>query len=151
MAQDTLESAWQAQDRFEPGTNLKAWLFTILRNTVHSHSRRSWRNAHWDPEKGENIAGPANQQEWTVELSETVRAIYKLPKAQRDTLILVGIGGASYEDAAKKFGTAVGTVRSRIARGRDALLSILADDEVDSRDSYTRRAIPSFAPACLQP
>jgi RNA polymerase sigma-70 factor (ECF subfamily) len=77
--------------------------------------------------------------------------MYKLPKDQRDALITVSIGGASYEDAAKKFGTAVGTVRSRIARGRDALLSILAGGEAGPCCSYAPAEIPSFAPTCLQP
>jgi RNA polymerase sigma-70 factor (ECF subfamily) len=129
MAQEALAKAWRARDRFEPGTNLKAWLFTILRNEFCSQARRGWRETHWDCEKGERIAAPANEQEWAMNLSDTARALGGLPDSQREALILVAAGGFSYEDAAKISGIPMGTAKSRVARARAALLKILDGDE----------------------
>ena len=129
MVQETLAKAWRARDRFEPGTNLKAWLFTILRNECCSHARRGWRETHWDSGKGESIAAPANEQEWAMNLSDAARALGGLPDGQRKALILVGAGGFSYEDAAEICGTAMGTVKSRVARARASLLKILDGDK----------------------
>ncbi len=70
LVQDTLIKAWAAQARFEPGTNMKAWLFTILRHELYSHGRRAWRQVHWDTDKGERIPAPGNQQLWAAELSD---------------------------------------------------------------------------------
>jgi RNA polymerase sigma-70 factor (ECF subfamily) len=129
MVQEALAKAWRSRASFEPGTNLKAWLFTILRNEFCSHARRGWRETHWDSEKGENIAAPANEQEWAMNLSDTTRALEGLSDGQREALILIGAGGFSYEDAAEICGTAMGTVKSRVARARIALLNILDGDK----------------------
>jgi RNA polymerase sigma-70 factor (ECF subfamily) len=117
MAQEALTKAWRSRDRFEPGTNLKAWLFAILRNEFYSHGRRAWREAHWDSEKGERIAAPANEQEWAINLSA---------------------GGFSYEDAARISGIPMGTAKSRVARARVALLKILDGDKPLPRYSSLR-------------
>jgi RNA polymerase sigma-70 factor (ECF subfamily) len=129
MAQEALAKAWRSRDSFEPGTNLKAWLFTILRNEFCSHARRGWRETHWDSAKGESIAAPANEQEWEMYLSDAARALGGLSDGQREALILVGAGGFSYEDAAEICGTAMGTVKSRVARARIALSKILDGDK----------------------
>lgn len=129
MAQEALAKAWRSRASFESGTNLKAWLFTILRNEFCSQARRGWREAHWDSEKGENIAAPACEQEWAMDLSDATRALDGLPDGQREALILVGAGGFSYEDAAEICGTAMGTVKSRVARARIALSKILDGDK----------------------
>jgi RNA polymerase sigma-70 factor (ECF subfamily) len=129
MAQEALAKAWRARDRFEPGTNLKAWLFTILRNEFYSHVRRDWRNAEWNAEKGENIASPGGEQDWSMELSDTARALRRLPVAQREALILVAAGGFSYEDAATISGACLGTIKSRVARARVALQAMLDGDD----------------------
>ena len=121
--------AWRARDNFVAGTNLKAWLFTILRNGFYSYGRRAWREAHWDAEAAERIEAPANEQEWFMELSDTARAMRALPDAQREAIILVGAGGFSYEEAAEICDSAVGTMKSRVARGRAALLSALDGHE----------------------
>jgi RNA polymerase sigma-70 factor (ECF subfamily) len=125
MAQDALAKAWRARERFEPGTNLKAWLFTILRNEFYSHARRAWRETHWDDDLGDNIAGPAREQESAMELSDAARALSALPDCQREPLILVSAGGLSYEEAANICGTPVGTTKSRVARARAALTKSL--------------------------
>lgn len=125
MAQEALAKAWRAHHRFEPGTNLKAWLFTILRNEYYSHARRAWRESDWDEDLGGSIAAPPLEQEWAMELSDTARALGGLREGQREALILVAAGGFSYEDAAKVCAAPVGTIKSRVGRARVALTSIL--------------------------
>lgn len=125
LVQDTLAKSWAARARFEPGTNLKAWLFTILRHEFYSHGRRAWRQANWDADKGERIPGPANAQQWSAELADTVHVLHSLPQNQRDAVILVAAGGLSYEEAAAICAVPVGTMKSRVARGRIALTQTL--------------------------
>ncbi|HTQ13798.1 MAG TPA: sigma-70 family RNA polymerase sigma factor [Rhizomicrobium sp.] len=129
LAQETLVKAWQARSMFAAGTNLKAWLFTILRNQFYSDRRRAWRQAPWDQDAAERIPGSNNEQSWAADLSDTARALRTLSDEQREALILVGAGGFSYEDAAAICGCAVGTVKSRVARARKSLLSILEGEE----------------------
>ncbi len=129
LAQETLVKAWQSRDSFIPGTNLKAWLFTILRNQFYSDRRRAWRQAPWDQEAAERIPGGGSDQSWAAELSDTVRALRCLSDEQREALILVGAGGFSYEDAARICSCAVGTVKSRVARARKALIAILEGED----------------------
>jgi len=142
MAQDALAKAWRARDRFEPGTNLKAWLFTILRNEFYSHVRRDWRNAQWDPEKGDRIAAPAGAQDWSMELSDTARALRLLPEAQREALILVAAGGFTYDAAATICGERLGTIKSRVARARIALLAILDNGKALPADDPLHKVNP---------
>jgi len=129
LAQETLVKAWQARNMFTPGTNLKAWLFTILRNQFYSDRRRAWRQAPWDQDAAERIPGLSNEQTWAAELSDTARALGVLSDEQREALILVGAGGFSYEEAARICNCAVGTVKSRVARARKSLLSVLEGEE----------------------
>jgi RNA polymerase sigma-70 factor (ECF subfamily) len=129
LAQETLVKAWQARSMFAPGTNLKAWLFTILRNQFYSDRRRAWRQAPWDQDAAERIPGSDQEQSWAAELSDTARALSCLSDEQREALILVGAGGFSYEDAAAICKCAVGTVKSRVARARKSLLAILDGEE----------------------
>lgn len=125
LAQEALVKAWRSQHYFEPGTNLKAWLFTILRNEFYSQRRRSWRQTHWDEVKAGRIATPPDPQFWALQLSDTERGLRDLPDGQREALVLVAAAGFSYEEAAEICGTAVGTIKSRVARGRLALTDIL--------------------------
>ena len=129
LAQETLVKAWQSRDSFIIGTNLKAWLFTILRNQFYSDRRRAWRQVAWDQESAERIPGTREDQNWAAELSDTARALSCLSDEQREALILVGAGGFSYEDAAKICNCAVGTVKSRVARARRALMGILDSEK----------------------
>jgi RNA polymerase sigma-70 factor (ECF subfamily) len=129
LAQETLVKAWQAREMFAPGTNLKAWLFTILRNQFYSDRRRAWRQAPWDQDAAERIPGSAGEQTWAAELSDTARALTSLSDEQREALILVGAGGFSYEDAAAICHCAVGTVKSRVARARKTLIAILEGED----------------------
>ena len=129
ITQETLIKAWRARDRFEPGTNLRAWLFTILRHEFYSHKRRAWRQAPWDEGFADSIPGPADEQSWAMDLSDCTRALGQLPVGQRETLLLVGVGGFGYEDAARLLQSPVGTLKSRLARGRRNLTKLLASDQ----------------------
>ena len=125
MVQNALVNAWRARDSFKPGTNMKAWLFTIVRNEFYSHARRAWRETHWEAEQSEAIPSAPDEQQWSMELNDTARALRRLPDAQREALILVAAGGVSYEDAARITGVAIGTVKSRVARARAALVKYM--------------------------
>ncbi|HEY1615873.1 MAG TPA: sigma-70 family RNA polymerase sigma factor [Rhizomicrobium sp.] len=129
LVQDTLVRAWQARESFEPGTYLRSWLFMILRNQFYSDRRRSWRQVAWDQESAEQIPDCRDEQSWKIELSDTARALAKLCDEQREALILIAAAGFSYEEAAAVCGCPVGTVKSRVARGRKALLALLESRE----------------------
>jgi RNA polymerase sigma-70 factor (ECF subfamily) len=126
LAQETMAKVWRYRQSFTPGSNLKAWLFAILRNEFFSYRRRAWRQVFWDDEQAEAIPAPPGEQHWSVELSDTASAIKSLPDAQREALILVGVGGFSYDDAAALSSCAVGTTKSRVARARQSLRASLA-------------------------
>ena len=128
LAQNTLVRAWRAQGSFRSGTNLRAWIFTILRNEFYSDRRRSWRQTHWDDIKGGRIATPTEPQYWALELSDAARGLRELPDGQREALILIAAAGFSYEEAADICGVPVGTMKSRVARGRLALTGMLDGD-----------------------
>jgi RNA polymerase sigma-70 factor (ECF subfamily) len=139
LAQEALAKAWQSRDSFHAGTNLKAWLFTILRNQFYSDRRRAWRQAPWDDAAAERMPAARGEQLWSVQLSDTARALKTLPAEQREALILVGAGGFSYEEAAKIGNCAVGTVKSRVARARKALSAAL-DGHVSLPNEAPRNA-----------
>jgi RNA polymerase sigma-70 factor (ECF subfamily) len=126
MAQEALAKAWRARDQFVTGTNLKAWLFTILRHEFYSHIRRDWREMTWDEQLGKQIPAPADEQLWAMDIADCMRAFAQLPKIQRDAILLIGVGGFSYEEAANRLGTASGTVKSRTMRGRARLAKLVA-------------------------
>lgn len=128
LAQDALAKAWQARKSFQAGSNLKGWLFTILRNEFYSHRRRAWRQVPWDESASEQSLCTKGEQGWVVMLSDTTRMLFSLPLEQREALILVGAGGFSYEDAAKIANCAVGTIKSRVARARKALVAAMDGD-----------------------
>lgn len=129
IAQEALIKAWRARDRFEPGTNLRAWLFTILRHEYYSHRRRAWRQVAWDEDFADSIPAPADEQAWAMDLSDCTRALGQLPVGQRETVLLVGVGGFGYVDAANMLRSPVGTLKSRLARGRRNLTKLLAGDD----------------------
>ena len=132
LVQDTLIKAWTNRDKFEPGTNLRAWLFTILRNTYYTHVLRRRREVR--DEQGE-YAGALKSpptQDWSVAMRSLQQALQQLPPEHREALILVGAAGLSYEEAAEICGCALGTIKSRVNRARARLLKIMdAEDATD--------------------
>ena len=125
LTQEALAKAWRSRRTFARGSNLKAWLFTILRNEFCSYRRRAWRQAPWDAEMAETIPGASEEQHWAIELSDAACAMHGLDGPQREALMLVGVGGFSYDEAAALTGNAVGTVKSRVARARKSLRDIM--------------------------
>lgn len=125
LTQETLTKAWQARASFRPGTNLKAWLFTIMHNQFRSDARRAWRQMPWDEEAAERIPAARGEQIWSMELRDTARAIGSLSKRQREALILSGVGGLSSEDAAAVIDCRPTAVKSRVSRARQAILAML--------------------------
>lgn len=127
LAQETVLQAWRCRDQFNPGTNLRAWLSTILRNRFYStQRRRKWR-AEYDQEIIERTLVAPDDPSANVELEDVRRALAMLPDFQREALILVGAGGMRYEEVADIMGCPVGTVKSRVRRARDELQAILFD------------------------
>jgi RNA polymerase sigma-70 factor (ECF subfamily) len=133
LVQETLMKAWAARSRFQAGTNMRAWTFIILRNHYLSQMRRSRFRGEWDDLAADRLlAAPAGQDKH-IELADMQRALLQLPQPQREALILVGAGGFAYEEAAEICGVAVGTIKSRVARGRAALEQILDSGDLPSR------------------
>jgi RNA polymerase sigma-70 factor, ECF subfamily len=125
LVQETLLKAWQGIDGFEEGTNLKAWLFTILRNTFFSECRKlKDQGRAADGEKAAELAEPPRQQ-GHIDLQDLLKALAKLPPDQREALILVGLEGLSYQETACICGCEVGTVKSRVNRARKRLMNML--------------------------
>jgi RNA polymerase sigma-70 factor, ECF subfamily len=125
LMQDTLLKAWANSKTFEPGSNLRAWLFTILRNTYFSAYRRRGREVQ-DTEGyySARIGVPA-EQEGAIDLADFRVALAKLPDEQREAVTLVGASGLSYEEAAEVCGVAIGTIKSRVNRARTRLAQLL--------------------------
>lgn len=135
LVQETLLRAWAARDRFHAGTNMRAWTFIILRNLYLSQMRRQRFKGEWDDLIADRVlAAPAGQDK-QIELADMQRALMHLPAPQREALILVGAGGFAYEEAAEICGVAVGTIKSRVARGRVALEALLSSGDLPPRAS----------------
>lgn len=133
LVQETLLKAWAARDRFQAGTNIRAWTFIILRNLFLSQMRRSRFKGEWDELVADRLLSAPAGQDKQIELADLQRALLELPSAQREALILVGAGGFAYEEAATICDCAVGTIKSRVARGRAALELVIAEGRLPSR------------------
>lgn len=133
LVQETLLKAWAARKRFQAGTNMRAWTFIILRNLYLSQMRRARFKGEWDDLVADRILAAPASQDRHVELNDLQRALLHLPQPQREALILVGAGGFAYEEAAEICGVAVGTIKSRVARGRVALETLLTEGQLPSR------------------
>src|SRR5689334_9290762 len=130
LVQDTLVKALANVERFEPGTNLRAWLFTILRNHYYSQLRKSKREV--EDAEGRHAARIAvrPEQDGSVDLEDFKVAFAQLAPDHREVLSLVGASGCSYEEAAQICGCAVGTIKSRVNRARRKLSDLLGlEDE----------------------
>ncbi|MEP0323011.1 sigma-70 family RNA polymerase sigma factor [Bauldia litoralis] len=126
LVQETLMRAIDKIDHFTPGTNLNAWLFTILRNHFRSEFRKRKREVEdVDGKHADRLVSQPNQV-GRVEFEELRVALATLPESQREALILVGASGFSYEEAAEIAGCAVGTVKSRVNRARARLAEMLS-------------------------
>ena len=146
LVQDTVVKAWSHFDRFLPGTNMRAWLFTILRNTFYSTRRRTVREV--SDSDGALVGALAEKPEHDgrLQYADFVRAFQQLRDEQREALALVGALGHSYEEAAEMTGVAVATVKSRANRARARLASLLQlqeGDRLELTDGATLAVIAS--------
>lgn len=125
MVQDAMTRAWAARQSYAAGSNFRAWMFMILRNHYYTTLRKNARMVSWDPEVAERVlvAGPTQQDGLNVQ--DVQKALLKLPAEQREVLLLIGANGVSYEEAADIMGCAIGTIKSRLARGRVALTALI--------------------------
>ncbi len=153
LVQDTLLKAWSNADKFETGTNIRAWLFTILRNTYFTMYRRQGREVQdVDGVYSEKLSVDGGQES-ALDLADFRAALAKLPEDQREVLILVGASGLSYEEAAEICGVAVGTIKSRMnrARGRLAQLLGIASAADLASDRLTSAVVKQGGSAALKP
>ncbi len=125
LVQDTLLKAWGHADSFTAGTNIRAWLFTILRNTYYSLYRKRGREVQDTDGIYSNKVAVSGGQESAIDLADFRIALAKLPEEQREVLIMVGATGLSYEETAVICGVAVGTIKSRVNRARIKLAELL--------------------------
>ena len=132
LVQDTIMKAWAKQDSFEPGTNMKAWLFTILRNEFYSQMRKRGREVQDSDGHFTGMLATHPEQHGSLDMQDFRAALEKLPPDQREAIILVGASGFAYEEAAEICGCAVGTIKSRVSRARVQLGQMLnVDGEAD--------------------
>ncbi|HRN89971.1 sigma-70 family RNA polymerase sigma factor [Hyphomicrobium sp.] len=130
LVQETLVKAWNSRDSFTPGTNFRAWLFTILRNVYFSQHRKLRREVDDPDEQYQNSLSVPPEQHGHLDLADFRTALGTLPSDQREALVLVGAEGFSYEEAAEICGCAVGTIKSRVNRARNRLVEILGDPDL---------------------
>ena len=142
LVQDTLIKAWTNRDKFEPGTNLRAWLFTILRNTYYTAVLRRRREVRDETGEYAGALKTPPTQDWSIAMRSLQTALQKLPIEHREALILVGAAGLSYEEAAEICNCALGTIKSRVNRARARLLKIM-----DAEDASDVMALETMAVA----
>jgi RNA polymerase sigma-70 factor (ECF subfamily) len=151
LVQDTLLSAWAHRDDFQQGTNMGAWLFTILRNRFRTEYRKSRR---WvrdvDGQYAERLTSEPEQEGWSIS-ADLRYALAQLPPHQREAVILVGAQGLTMEEAAAACGCEVGTIKSRTHRGRARLAELLADtrSNADESEQENAKALVAAAGASL--
>jgi RNA polymerase sigma-70 factor, ECF subfamily len=151
LVQDTILKAWSNMDKFDPATNLDAWLFTILRNTFYSSLRKHRREVQ--DSDGVHAAGLAIKpaHDGRLALKEFQRAFDQLSPEHREVLILVGASGFSCEEAAAMMSVAVGTVKSRASRARKRLAELLhledGEDMFSGTDGATQAVVLRAAAA----
>ncbi|MCX5580414.1 sigma-70 family RNA polymerase sigma factor [Kaistia terrae] len=126
LVQETVMRALANKDKFQVGTNLHAWLVTILRNQYYSEGRKRRREV--EDAEGTHAArlSDVGAQHGHLELDDFLRAMQLLPDEQREALVLIGASGFSYEEAAEICEVKVGTVKSRVSRARARLEEIMS-------------------------
>lgn len=152
LVQETVMKAWVAHESFVEGSNMRAWLFTILRNAYFTDLRRKRREV--EDVNGQHAAAIAvsGGQAARVDMADFQIALAKLPPDQREVLTLVGASGFSYEEAAEICGVAVGTIKSRLNRARGRLASLLSIGHVsDIGPDHATLATTSSSSRTLPP
>ena len=138
LVQETLVKAWDKHESFQLGTNLKAWLFTILRNEFYSQMRKRGREVQDSDGVMTARLAVHPAQHGQLDLDDFRSALEQLPEDQREAIILIGASGFSYEEAAEICGCAIGTIKSRVSRARTRLHEIL---EISGEEDFGPDAI----------
>lgn len=144
LVQDTVLKAWAGMEGFEEGSNMRAWLFTILRNTFYSDRRKRAREAE---DADGTLAGQLAEKpahDGRLQLADFRAAFDTLPAEQREVLTLVGVLQYSYDEAAEMCGVKVGTIKSRLARGREALaraMQLEPSEPLEMTDAATHAVV----------
>lgn len=134
LVQETLAKAISNREKFRDGTNLQAWLITILRNQYYSEGRKRRREVEDSEGIHASKLTAVAAQGGHMELQDFLSALQQLPDDQREALILIGASGFSYEEAADILDTRVGTVKSRVSRARNRLQELMAGSDDFKRD-----------------
>ena len=138
LVQDTLERAWAQAHRWQPGTNLRGWLLAIMHNLRVDALRRSRFDAGpIDDDAAAALPTRATQDD-RLELAGLAAALEQVPEAQRAVLLLVGLEGMTYAEIAATLDVPIGTVMSRLARGRERLRAVLDGDAPPARLQVVR-------------
>ena len=146
LVQETVMKAWKSIGQFKPGTNMRAWLFTILRNhyyTVYTKSRREISDAEGVLTESLSVKP---DHDGRLAYQDFLEAFEQLPDEQREALTLVGASGFAYHEAAEMCGVATGTIKSRVARARKHLVEMLNlsdDDSLELTDKGTLAVVTS--------
>lgn len=144
LVQETLLKAWKCADKFSAGTNMKAWLYTILRNEFYNQVRKRSREVEDADATYANQVAINGAQQGHVDLADLRDALARLPAQQREAIMLVGASGFSYEEAAEICCVAVGTIKSRVNRARSSLASDMGiDSEAEFGPDTDAQAIVS--------
>ena len=143
LVQDAVVRALTAAHQFQPGTNLKAWIFTILRNLYYNEIRKNRVKLQSIDEMAVDEPAMPATQEASLEFGDFRRAFWQLGEDQREVLILVGASGLSYEEAAKVCNCPTGTIKSRVSRARRELIKTLQEGSLAQKRGDT-------APASLE-
>lgn len=138
LVQDTVMKAWAKQESFELGTNIKAWLFTILRNEFYSQMRKRGREVQDSDGLFTERMAVHPPQYGSMDLADFKKALDRLPDDQREAIVLIGASGFSYEEAAEICNCAIGTMKSRVSRARTRLQQ---DLQVTGESDYGPDAI----------
>lgn len=146
MMQDTVLKAWTNLNKFERGTNMRAWLFTILRNNYYTSRRKLNREVADVDNVFSDTLSVKPDHDGRLQMMDFKKALDQLPDEQREALILVGASGFSYEDAADMCGVATGTIKSRVNRARAKLAELLKlndDEALELTDQATTAVVGS--------
>jgi len=145
LVQETVLRAISKQEKFQPGTNLQAWLFTILRNLFCSACRRTKREVEdADGSYSATLISMPDHED-RIMVKDLAAALAKLPEGQRKAIILVGAEGMSYEAAAQALGCAVGTIQSRVNRARSRLAELMG---LERGEQHRRVAVKAKNVCC---
>lgn len=147
VVQDALVRALRSQDRFAPGTNLQAWMFTIVRNVFLNAVRRRAPTTALDPVAWESVLAVGPEQEQRLEWRAFQHAFAQLSPIHREVLVLAVVEGLEYETIAARTGCRVGTVKSRVNRARARLQTLLLGDEAPAAATAMARPRPVGARA----